>query len=99
MYIPGKQTVNPNSVIMKILINMLIIIALSNTCLAEDRIDLARISLHEATQKILSDGNTRVLGATTVIIEGREVHIIKVLTPDGRILHYKIDAETGALIS
>ncbi len=84
---------------MKILANLLILIALSNPCQADDIIDMARVSLHEATQKILSDGNARVLGATTVIIENREVHIIKVLTPEGRILHYKIDAETGALIS
>ena len=61
-------------------------------------LDMARVSLHEATQKILSDGKKRVLAATTEIIDGREVHIIKVLTPDGRILHFKIDAETGATI-
>lgn len=84
---------------MKLLINFLLIIALANICYADDRYELARISLHEATQKILSDGNKRVLGATTVIIEGKEVHIIKVLTPDGHIQHYKIDAESGALIS
>lgn len=84
---------------MKTLINCLILLILSNICLAEGIFDIARVSLHEATQKILSDGNKRVLGATTEIIDGREVHIIKVLTPDGRILHYKIDAETGAMIS
>jgi uncharacterized membrane protein YkoI len=84
---------------MKILIYLLIIIALSQACHAGDSIDIARISLHEATQKILSDGNKRVLAATTEIIDGREVHVIKVLTPDGRILHYKIDAETGATVS
>lgn len=84
---------------MKLLINSLMIIALSSTSYADDSIAIARISLHEATQKILSEGNKRVLGARTEIIDGREVHIIKVLTPDGRILHYKIDAETGALIS
>lgn len=83
---------------MKLLINCLIFIALSNISLAGDDIDVARVSLHEATQKILNDGNKRVLGATTQIIDGREVHIIKVLTPDGRIRHYKIDAETGAVI-
>jgi uncharacterized membrane protein YkoI len=27
------------------------------------------------------------------------VHVIKVLTPDGRIQHYLIDAETGEIIS
>lgn len=84
---------------MKFLINLLLIIALSTTCHADDGFELARVSLHEATQKILSDGNKRVLGATTVVIEGKEVHIIKVLTPDGHIQHYKIDAETGALLS
>lgn len=84
---------------MKLLINLLLIIALTTICHADDSFDLARVSLHEATQKILSDGNKRVLGATTVVIEGKEVHIIKVLTPDGHIQHYKIDAETGALIS
>jgi uncharacterized membrane protein YkoI len=83
---------------MKILINILILITLSSVSHADDTIDIARVSLQEATQKILSDGNKRVLGATTEIIDGREVHIIKVLTPDGHILHYKIDAETGAII-
>ncbi len=75
------------------------IIALSQAGYAEDSLVIARISLHEATQTILNDGKNRVLAATTEIIDGREVHIIKVLTPDGRILHYKIDAETGALIN
>jgi uncharacterized membrane protein YkoI len=84
---------------MKILINFLLIIALSSVCHAQDSIDLARVSLQEATQKILSDNKNRVLGARTEIIDGKEIHIIKVLTPDGRILHYKIDAETGAVIS
>jgi uncharacterized membrane protein YkoI len=84
---------------MKILINCLILLTLSVNSFADNSIDIARISLHEATQKILSDGNKRVLGATTVIIDGREVHVIKVLTPDGHIQHYKIDAETGALVS
>jgi uncharacterized membrane protein YkoI len=84
---------------MKVLINLLILIVLSSTSHADDSIDIARVSLHEATQKILSDGNKRVLGATTQVIDGKEVHIIKVLTPDGRILHFKIDAETGVIIS
>ncbi len=83
---------------MNILIKLLILIVFSSTSYADDSIDIARVSLHEATQKILSDSNKRVLGATTQIIDGKEVHIIKVLTPDGRILHYKIDAETGAII-
>jgi uncharacterized membrane protein YkoI len=84
---------------MKMLINSLVLITLISVCHAGNELDIARVSLHEATQQILREGNKRVLGATTVIIDGKEVHIIKVLTPDGRIQHYKIDAETGALIS
>lgn len=93
-----KQTVTVNSTTMKILINLLILITLSSACHADENLGIARISLDEATRQILRDGNKRVLGATTEVINGREVHIIKVLTPDGRVQHYKIDAETGALI-
>jgi uncharacterized membrane protein YkoI len=84
---------------MKMLINFLILIALTCICHANDDFVIARVSLDEATRLILRDGNKRVLGATTETIDGREVHIIKVLTPDGHIQHYKIDAETGAPIS
>ncbi|WP_411725311.1 PepSY domain-containing protein [Methyloglobulus sp.] len=84
---------------MKLLLKSLILIALTSVCHARDDFAIARVSLDQATQQIIRDGNKRVLGATTEIIDGRAVHIIKVLTPDGRIQHYKIDAETGALIS
>jgi hypothetical protein len=84
---------------MKLLINVLLLITLFETCQAADGLIVARVSLDEATQKIISDGKNRVLGASTEIIDGREVHIIKVLTPDGRILHYKIDAESGSHIN
>lgn len=67
-----------------------------HVCYAEENTILSKISLDEATRKILKDTNIRVLGASTEIINGREVHIIKVLTPDGHIRYYKIDAETGA---
>lgn len=83
---------------MKILLKFLLLLSLLGSCYAEEKLDIARVSLDEATRQILKQGNKRVLGATTEIIEGREIHIIKVLTPDGRILHYKIDAETGAVI-
>lgn len=85
--------------VMKILIKLLIIIAFSDKAYAQNSFEIARVSLHEATQTILSNGNNRVLGATTEMIDGKEIHIIKVLTPDGHILYYKIDAETGALIN
>ncbi|CAG7857419.1 hypothetical protein MCAMS1_02232 [biofilm metagenome] len=84
---------------MKLLINVLLLINLLGTCQAAEVLIVARVSLNEATQKILSNGKNRVLGASTEIIDGREVHIIKVLTPEGRILHFKIDAESGAVIN
>jgi len=70
----------------------------SHDCLAEPEMLLVRISLDQATKQVLGSGDYRVLGAQTTVINGREVHIIKVLTPDGRIQYFKIDAETGAVI-
>jgi hypothetical protein len=84
---------------MKTLVNLLIIMALCGTSYADGGFDIARVSLHEATQAIISDGKERVLGATTELIDGREVHVIKVLTTDGHIRHYMIDAETGKSIN
>lgn len=85
---------------MKNLIKLVaLVFSFSTICLAESNILLARISLDQATKQIIRDSNKRVLGAHTEIIDGKEVHVIKVLTSDGRIQHYKIDAETGALIS
>jgi uncharacterized membrane protein YkoI len=77
---------------------VLLIWQLNGIVRADPQLLLAKISLEEATRQILKDGNKRVLGASTQVINGHEVHIIKVLTPDGRIQHYKIDAETGAVI-
>jgi uncharacterized membrane protein YkoI len=59
----------------------------------------ANISLDEATKQIIEGTYNKVLGAQTEVIDGKEVHVIKVLTPDGRIQFYKIDAETGQLVS
>jgi uncharacterized membrane protein YkoI len=59
---------------------------------------MVRISLDQATRQVIGSGNHRVLGAHTAIINGREVHVIKVLTPDGRVRYFRIDAETGALL-
>jgi len=68
---------------------------LSDTGLAEPGLLLTRVSLDQATHQIIKERNFRVLSAYTEIIDGREVHVIKVLTPDGHIRHYRIDAETG----
>lgn len=79
---------------LKIVVTVLLF---SNSCFAENS-PLAGISLDEATQMIIEGTYNKVLGAETEIIDGKEVHVIKVLTPDGHIQYYKIDAETGQLV-
>lgn len=76
----------------------IIVLLISSQALAETPVLISRVNLEQATKQVIKNGKSRVLGAQTVIIEGREVHIIKILTPDGRIQHLKIDAETGAVI-
>lgn len=84
---------------MRHLIKVLVVALLfSNSCFAENNL-LANISLDEATKQIIEGTYNKVLGAQTEIIDGKEIYIIKVLTPDGRIQYYKIDAETGQLVS
>lgn len=70
----------------------------SLTSYAEAEEFWVKISLDQATRQVIGSGNHRVLGAQTLMINGREVHVIKVLTPDGRIHFFRIDAETGALL-
>lgn len=81
--------------IIKIIALMMLIAA---PCIGKPDILMVRISLDQATRQVIGKGRNRVLGAQTVVIDGREVHIIKVLTPNGRIQYFKIDAETGAVI-
>ncbi len=84
---------------MKNLLKVIVVALLfSNCCFAENNL-LAYVSLDEATKQIIEGTYNKVLGAQTELIDGKEVHIIKVLTPDGRIQYYKIDAETGQLVS
>ena len=56
------------------------------------------ISLDQATSKVIQENNGKVLGARTESLEGRTIHIIKILTRDGRIQHIKVDAETGQVL-
>ncbi|HEY8219515.1 MAG TPA: hypothetical protein VIF86_05390 [Methylobacter sp.] len=84
---------------MRNLIRVVIVALLfSTSCFAENK-QLAYISLDEATKQIIEGTYNKVLGAETVIIDGKTVHVIKVLTPDGHIQYFKIDAETGQLVS
>ncbi|MDD2659122.1 MAG: PepSY domain-containing protein [Methylococcales bacterium] len=81
----------------------LLMFFLANICLGEEvppPPPPLSISLDQATKQIIkNDTKIRVLGAETEIIDGKQVHVIKVLTLDGRIQHFKIDAETGEIIN
>lgn len=65
---------------------------------AGSALSLTRIDLDQATQQILRQSSVKVLSAYTAIVDGREIHVIKILTPDGHIRYFRIDAETGNLI-
>jgi uncharacterized membrane protein YkoI len=84
---------------MRNLIRVVIVALLFSASCFADNNQLAYVSLDEATKQIIEGTYDKVLGAETVIIDGRTVHVIKVLTPDGRIQYFKIDAETGQLVS
>ncbi|MCK9394396.1 MAG: PepSY domain-containing protein [Methylobacter sp.] len=75
-----------------------VVLMFSNSCFAENNLS-ATISLDEAAKQIIEGTYNKVLGAQTEVIDGKEIYIIKVLTPDGRIQYYKIDAETGQLVN
>jgi len=73
------------------------VLLFSNSCFAENNL-LAAVSLDEATKQIIEGTYNKVLGAQVEVIDGKEIYIIKVLTPDGHIQYFKIDAETGQLV-
>lgn len=50
------------------------------------------ISLDEAVSRVRRQTNGKILAAKTVRIDGRPVHVIKVLTPDGRVKRIRVDA-------
>lgn len=65
---------------------------------AGNEIVFSALSLDEATKKIIEESKSKVLGAKTEMFEGKEVHVIKTLTSDGRVQYLKVDVETGKLL-
>ena len=53
------------------------------------------ISLDEAVSRARRQSDGKILSAETVRVDGRRVHRIKILTPDGRVTRVEMDAETG----
>jgi uncharacterized membrane protein YkoI len=58
----------------------------------------AALSLEQAVRMVQASAGGRVLGAETRNVQGRTVHVIKVLTPDGkRVRLIQVDAESGQI--
>lgn len=55
------------------------------------------ISLAQATRMVREQTGGQVLRAETKRNKGRTVHRIRVLTDDGRVRTYHVDAETGRI--
>ena len=55
------------------------------------------LTLDQATKKIIKQNNSKVLSAKTKIFSGKKVHMIKILTPKGRVQSYKVNSETGKI--
>lgn len=53
------------------------------------------VSLEEAIKQVMQDPKSKILAAKTELLQGKKVHIIKVLTSTGHIQYIKIDAATG----
>lgn len=76
---------------------ILLTVCLSQVVNADKQMVLAALSLDQATKKVIDAKKSKVLGAKTETIAGRNVHVIKILTKDGRVQYLKVDAETGKI--
>ncbi|MBN2701628.1 MAG: PepSY domain-containing protein [Methylothermaceae bacterium] len=57
------------------------------------------IDLDKAAERVQKKIDGRVLGGKSVTEDGRTVHVIRVLTPDGRVVHIRVDQETGRILN
>ncbi len=60
-----------------------------------DQHDNGGISLDEAVAQARRRHDGKVLSAKTTRVDGRKVHRIKILTPDGRVKRVQVDAGEG----
>lgn len=56
------------------------------------------VTLEEATKQVMQDTKNKVLAAKTELIDGKKIHVIKILTSSGHIQYLKIDAATGKAV-
>ncbi len=77
---------------------LLLTFSLVQLAYAGEDVSYSALTLDQATKKIIEQNKNKVMGAKTEIIGGKEVHVIKVLTSDGRVQSLIVDVETGRLI-
>lgn len=56
------------------------------------------ITLDEAVKQVSQNTQDKVLTAKTEVIDGKKIHVIKVLTASGYIQYIKMDAMTGKIL-
>ena len=71
---------------------------LIQTVYAGKEVTFSLLSLDQATKKIIEENKSKVLSAKTELIDGKTIHIIKILTSDGRVQFIKVDADSGKMI-
>ncbi|MGR9106622.1 MAG: PepSY domain-containing protein [Gammaproteobacteria bacterium] len=60
---------------------------------------VAEVTLEQAARMVQGNAGGRILGAETRDVGGRTVHIIKILTADGKRVRYiQVDAQTGRVM-
>lgn len=63
--------------------------------LKPDPILVSEMSLDEAASNVRRRKGDRVLGGKTRKIDGNKTHVIKTLSPDGRIKYIRVDPRSG----
>lgn len=73
----------------------LLAFCLTQTAFASKEFIFSVLTLDQATKEIIKGNENKVLSAKSEVKDGKTVHVIKVLSQDGRVQSLKVDAETG----
>jgi len=64
----------------------------------QSQLAVAALTLEQAASKVQTKAGGRILGAETARMGGRDVYIIRVLSPDGsRVRHFSVDPKSGKI--
>ncbi len=64
----------------------------------QNQLAIAALTLEQAASKVQAKVGGRILGAETAKRGDRELHIIRVLSPDGsRVRHFSVDPKSGKI--